>query len=99
MLRLGGNLKFYFVDDDNVFAYLRYARNITVDKDKFSNGNNLRLGIGFPFLKRDDFNLNLNVFGDINHFDLEDTDPLVFGNEDPVSIFFRSYGISVGIKF
>ncbi|OBQ54993.1 hypothetical protein JJL45_03665 [Tamlana sp. s12] len=97
--RIGGNLKYYFVDDDNVYAYLRYARNFTVDKDKFKNGDNLRGGIGFPFLKTDDFNLNLNVFYDINYFNLEDAEPLIFGNERSKNIFFRSFGISVGIKF
>ncbi|GAL65493.1 hypothetical protein [Jejuia pallidilutea] len=99
MYKIGGNIKYYFVDSDNVYTYLHYAGNFTVDKDKFKNGNNLRIGIGFPFLKREAFNLNANVFYDINHFNLSGSEPLIFGNEKPESIFFRSYGISLGIKF
>lgn len=97
--RLGGHLRYYFVDSDNVYVSLLYAANFTVDKDKFSSGENIRLGIGFPFLKRDEFNLNINVFGDIYKYNLRGAEPLLFGNEKPSSIFFRSIGIGVGIKF
>ncbi len=99
MYKIGTNVKYYFVDSDNVYTYLQYAGNFTVDKNKFKNGNNLRLGIGFPVMKRNSFNLNLNIFYDINHFNLSGSKPLMFGNETPKSIFFRSYGISFGIKF
>ncbi|KAB1069721.1 hypothetical protein F6U93_02580 [Tamlana haliotis] len=99
IFRVGGNLKYYFVDDDNVFAYVRYAGNLSFNKDKFKNGDNARLGIGFPVLKTDKFNLNLNVYGDINSLNLEDAEPLIFGNETPVSVLFKGFGISLGIKF
>lgn len=99
MYKLGGNIKYYFVDSDNVYTYLQYAHNFTVDKDKFNFGDNLRIGIGFPVMKRDAFNLNLNVFYDINSFDLSGSNPLVFDNVKPSSIYFRSYGISLGVKF
>ena len=99
MYKLGSNIKYYFVDDDNVYTYLQYAHNFTVNKDKFNNGDNIRIGIGFPVMKRDAFNLNLNIFYDINGFDLSGSKPLVFDNVKPSSIFFRSYGISLGVKF
>ncbi|WP_242202429.1 hypothetical protein [Aestuariivivens insulae] len=99
MYKIGGNVKYYFVDSNNVYVFLQYAGNLTVNKAKFKKGNNLRIGIGFPFMKREKFNLNLNTFYEINHFDLSGSKPLVFGNETPESIFFRSYGISLGIKF
>ncbi len=99
MYKIGGNAKYYFVDSNNVYTYLLYAGNFTVNKDKFKNGNNLRIGIGFPFMKREKFNLNLNIFHEINHFNLSGSKPLVFGNETPESIFFRSFGISFGVKF
>ena len=99
MYKIGSHVRYYFVDSDNVYTYLHYAGNFTVDKDKFKNGNNLRIGIGFPFLKKDSFNLNLNIFHEINHFILSGAKPLIFGNETPESIFFRSFGISLGVKF
>jgi len=99
MYKFGSNIKYYFVDSDNVYTYLQYAHNFTVDKDKFNFGDNVRIGIGFPVMKRDAFNLNLNIFYDINGFDLSGSKPLVFGNETPESIYFRSFGISLGAKF
>lgn len=99
MYKLGSNIKYYFVDSDNVYTYLQYAHNFTIDKDKFNFGDNVRIGIGFPLMKRDTFNLNLNIFYDINSFDLSGSNPLVFDNVKPSSIYFRSYGISLGVKF
>ncbi len=99
MYKIGSHVRYYFVDSDNVYTYLHYAGNFTVDKDKFKNGNNLRIGIGFPIMKRTAFNLNLNIFYEINHFILSGAKPLIFGNETPGSIFFRSFGISLGVKF
>ncbi len=99
MYKLGSNIKYYFVDPDNVYTYLQYAHNFTIDKDKFNFGDNLRIGIGFPVMKREVLNLNLNVFYDINNFDLSGSKPLVFDNVKPSSIYFRSYGISLGVKF
>jgi hypothetical protein len=99
MYKLGSNIKYYFVDSDNVYTYLQYAHNFTVDKDKFNFGDNVRIGIGIPVMRRDAFNLNLNIFYDINSFDLSGSNPLVFDNVKPSSIYFRSYGISLGMKF
>lgn len=99
MYKLGSKLNYYFVDSENVYTYLQYAHNFTVNKDKFNNGDNLRIGIGFPVMKRDAFNLNLNIFYDINAFNLSGSKPLIFGNETPESIYFRSYGLSLGVKF
>lgn len=99
MYKLGSNIKYYFVDDDNVYTYLQYAHNFTVNKDKFNNGDNVRIGIGFPVMRRDTYKLNLNIFYDINGFDLSGSKPLIFGNETPESVYFRSYGISLGVKF
>lgn len=97
MYKIGGRMQYHFVDIDNVYSYIHYAGNFTVDRDKFKNGNNLRVGIGFPIIRK--INSTLNVFYDINHFNLSGAQPLVFGNELPESIFFRSFGISLGVKF
>lgn len=97
MYKIGGRMQYHFVDTDNVYSYIHYAGNFTVDRDKFKNGNNLRIGIGFPIIRK--INSTLNIFYDINHFNLSDSNPLIFGNETPESIFFRSFGISLGIKF
>lgn len=99
MYKIGANIRYNFVDAENAFAYFQYSPNFTVNKDKFKNGNNLRIGIGLPFFKKDNFNLNLNIFHEINHFNLSGSKPLIFGNEKPESIYFRSFGISLGVKF
>ncbi|QDH80976.1 hypothetical protein FKX85_18770 [Echinicola soli] len=100
MLKLGGILRYYFVDPNNVYVYLQDAHNFTLDKDKFKSGNNFRLGLGFPFLKRDRFNLNANIFFEQNYFKLDGTKPLLgYANEDPTRLSVKSYGISFGVKF
>ena len=98
MLKLGGSIKYFFVDNNNVYVYLDIANNFSLNKDQFKNGNNVRIGIGFPVMKRDKFNLNINVFYETNNLNLEDAKPL-FDTEIPDNIIFRSYGISLGIKF
>ena len=37
MYKLGSNMKYYFVDSDNVYTYLQYASNFTVNKEKFKS--------------------------------------------------------------
>lgn len=98
MLKLGGSIKYFFVDNNNVYVYLDIANNFSLNKDQFKNGSNVRIGIGFPVMKREKFNLNINVFYETNDLTLEDAKPL-FDTEIPDNIIFRSHGISLGIKF
>ncbi len=97
LYKLGGRVQYQFDTTYNAYTYVHYAGNFTVDRDKFKNGNNIRLGVGIPIIK--EINSTLNVFYDINHFNLSGAQPLVFGDEIPSSLFIRSYGISLGVKF
>ena len=99
MFKLGANLKYFFVDENNVYVYLQDAHNFSFDKEKFKEGNNFWIGIGFPVLKRDGFNINTNVFYEQNYLDLHGSRPLVFGSENPSVIYFNSIGISLGAQF
>jgi hypothetical protein len=98
MLKLGGIIKYFFADNDNVYVYLDMDHEFSLNKKQFKEGFNTRVGIGFPIMKRDSFNLNINVFYEVNQLDLEGSKPLI-DTETPESIIFRSYGASVGIKF
>lgn len=100
MIKLGGVLKYYFVDRDNVFVYLQDANNFTLDKEKFKSGNNLRLGLGFPFIKKNAFDIVGNLFFEQNYFKLDGSEPLLGGlNERPRSLTVKSFGVSLGVKF
>ena len=102
MLKLGGILRYYFVDPDNVYIYLQDAHNFSLNKEKFKSGNNLRLGLGFPFLKRESFNLNANIFYEQNYFKLDGATPLLglpVNDEIPRSLTVKSLGISLGVNF
>jgi hypothetical protein len=100
MLKLGGILKYYFVDRDNVYIYLQDANNFTLNKEKFKSGNNLRLGLGFPFIKRDNFDIIGNLFFEQNYFKLDGSEPLLGSvSERPRSLTVKSIGISLGVKF
>lgn len=98
MLKLGTNIKYFFVDSNNVYVYVDIAYDYSLNKNKFKNGANTRIGIGFPVLKRDDFNLNINIFYEVNDLTLDRSKPLL-DSEIPKDIIFRSYGLSVGVQF
>lgn len=98
LIKLGGIIKYHFVDKNNIFVYLQDANNFSLDKDKFKSGNNFRLGMGFPVLKKEGFNLNTNLFFEQNYFKLDGTTPLL-SDERPRSLTLKSLGVSVGIKF
>ena len=97
MLKLGGSINYFFVDNNNIYAYLNITNNFTLDKTQFKTGTNVRIGIGFPIMKREKFNLNVNLFYETNDLILEGTKPL-FNSEIPDNIIFRSYGLGLGIK-
>jgi len=100
MLKLGGILKYYFIDSDNSYLFLQDANNFSLNKNKFKTGNNLRLGIGFPFFKKKEFNINGNFFFEQNFFRLDGTNPLLnLADERPRTLTVKSFGISLGIKF
>ncbi len=100
MLKLGGVLRYHFVDRDNVYIYLQDANNFTLNKDKFKSGNNLRLGLGFPFIKKEVFNITGNLFFEQNYFKLDNSEPLLsLEGENPRSLTVKSFGISLGVKF
>ncbi len=97
MLKLGGSINYFFVDNNNIYAYLNITNNFTLDKTQFKTGTNVRIGICFPIMKREKFNLNVNLFYETNDLILEGTKPL-FNSEIPDNIIFRSYGLGLGIK-
>ena len=100
MLKLGGILRYHFVDRDNVYIYIQDANNFTLDKSRFKSGNNLRLGLGFPFIKKEGFNITGNLFFEQNYFKLDNAEPLLnLTDERPRSLTVKSFGISLGVKF
>lgn len=99
MFKLGATIKYFFVNNDNVYVYLNpFTYNFSLNKDQLKNGANTRIGIGFPVYKTDGFNLNVNVFYEVNDLSLEGTKPL-YDTEVPQNIIFRSFGASLGAKF
>ena len=100
LIKLGGILRYHFVDRNNVYIYLQDANNFTLNKDQFKSGNNLRLGLGFPFIKKERFNMVGNLFFEQNYFKLDNAEPLLnLIDERPRSLTVKSFGISLGIKF
>lgn len=95
--KLGGVVKYFFVDNNNVYTYIDLSNNFSLNKNQLKNGANFRLGIGFPVVKRENFNLNFNVFWEQNFLRMEGAEPL-FDNEKPGTAIFKSYGISLGVK-
>lgn len=98
MVKLGGTLKFYFVDKNNVNIYIDYANNFSLNKKQFSNGSNARLGMSFPIARTDNFDIYANVFTEQNFLRMKNSEPLFF-NEIPDTTTFKSLGLSIGAKF
>jgi len=100
MFKLGFNLKYFFVDSNNIYVYLQDANNFSTNKSNFKSGNNFRFGLGFPFLKRVKYNLNLNLFFEQNYFKLDGSKPLLsLADEIPRTLTLHSFGISFGVRF
>ena len=100
MVKVGGVLKYFFIDKNSVYLYTQISHVFSVDKSNFKKGGNLSLGLGFPVFKRDKFNINTNVFAEKVSLDLEGSDPF-YGLEDeyPGRFVFSSFGISFGVQF
>jgi hypothetical protein len=97
ILKLGGTIKYFFVDSNNVYTYINIANDFSLNKNQFKKGGEFRIGIGFPVLKREHYNLNINVFWESQLLRLEDSKPL-FDNEIPGSADIKSFGLSIGVK-
>ena len=97
-LKLGGIVRYHFVNYESVNINLMTAYNIALSDNIESDMANVRLGLQFPITKNDKFNLNLNVFGDYNYYIYKE--PILNEiNERPSNIIFKSYGLSLGIQF
>lgn len=97
-LKLGGILRYHFVNYESVNINLMTAYNIALSDNIESDMANVRLGLQFPITRTDTFNLNLNVFGDYNYYIYNE--PILNEiNERPGNLIFRSYGLSLGIQF
>jgi len=100
MIKLGAVLRYFFVDKNNVYVYLQDANNFSLNKNDFYNGNNFRVGIGFPIIKRNKYNILLNLFWEQNFFKLDNANPLLeLPNEIPKTLSVKSVGLSFGVQF
>lgn len=97
-LKLGGIFRYHFINYESVNINLMTAYNLALSDNIKSDMANARLGLQFPISRTDDFNLNLNVFGDYNYY-VVDKPILQENNESPKHIIFRSYGVSLGMQF
>lgn len=100
MIKLGGILRYFFIDKDNVYVYLQDSKNFSLNKNEFNSGNNFRIGLGLPIVKREKYNILINLFWEQNYFNLDGADPLLNQpGEIPRSLTVKAYGISFGVKF
>jgi len=100
MLKLGSVLRYFLVDEDNANIYVQVANGFSINKAKFKNGVNSRIGISIPVYKEDTYNYLFNVFVQQNFFNMSGADKLI-GNEEefPNTLTTKSFGLSFGIKF
>jgi len=101
MIKLGGILKYYMIDRDYPYLYLQLANGFTTNKKKYKSGYNIRFGFSVPFLKKEKYNLNANLFVEQTFFNFKYDSEKILGlpNEKPGDILEKSYGISFSIQF
>jgi hypothetical protein len=98
-IKLGGEIRFYVYDMDNLYIYLHDGNNFTLDKSKYKSGNNMRFGMGLPIIKNEEYNIILDFFWEQNHFNMEGANKLIgYPSEIPRVLTVHSYGISFGIR-
>lgn len=98
--KLGAVLRYHFVDSDNVFTYVQYSKEISINNATSNGGDDVRLGLEFPVIKKERFNINATIFNEIGLLDLEETSPVLdYYGEQPISMKIKSLGIGVGIRF
>lgn len=100
MLKLGGVLKFYFVDRDNVYMYLQGTPLISLNKDQFKNGFSGRIGLGFPAYRNKRFNATVNIFAEHIDLNMRGAKSILEGGFDtPLDLTLSTWGISLGAQF
>lgn len=100
MFKLGAVIRYFLVDDDNAYLFIQDSNNFSLNKDKFTNGNNFRVGLGIPLLKKSDFNIDGSIYFQQNYFKLNRSFKIIgYSDEIPRELTVKSYGISFGIKF
>lgn len=100
MLELGGIVKYFFVDTNNVYVYASLTNEFSLNKNQFKTGRNARIGLGYPVAKSDKFIININIFKEQNYLGLDGLPPYIgLNQEKPSTLVYNSWGISAGIKF
>lgn len=100
MFKVGAVIRYFLVDDDNAYLFIQDSNNFSLIKEKFTNGNNFRLGLGIPLLKSSDININGNLYFQQNYFKLNRSFKIIgYSDEIARELTVKSYGISFGIKF
>lgn len=97
-LKLGGILRYHFVNYESININLMTAYNLALSKNIGSKMGNVRFGLQFPIVKMNDFNLNLNFFYDVNFYSYKGK-YINEINENSGDLTFKSTGLSFGFLF
>lgn len=99
MIKIGGVLR-YYTANEALYMFLQVAHDESLSKKRFKNGTNVRMGIGLPLWRTDEFIVFGNINYDFHLLDLKGTKPLIgYAAEEPVDMVIKSLGISIGVKF
>lgn len=99
-IKLGGIIRYYFVDTENVFTYVQYARDISINRSTSNGGHDFKLGLEFPVLRRERFNINAKIYNQTDILNIEHTSPILnYVDEEPIQMKIKSLGIGVGVRF
>jgi len=99
-LRLGGILKYYYITEKKHHFFLSVANNKSLNKNKYTDGTNLKLGMAFPFYSFDNKTFILDLFWEQNYYKMDGANKLLnLPDELPRSLTVKSLGLGFHFYF
>ena len=100
-IRLGGLVRYFYVKDKSYNFNVKLGKNISFDKDKFNNGVNFKIGLGFPIYKiKRNKQMLVDLFWEQNYYELDGSNKLIGLNDEiPRTLTVHSYGLSLSFTF
>jgi len=101
-LKIGGAIKYYYVQDKYHFITIHMASHFPLNSERFKRGHQLRLGQFFDLSNLLGKRLLLGLYYNLDKLNLENSSPLLDGLSKNVSystLLTDSWGVSLGLKF
>lgn len=101
-LKIGGAIKYYYLQNKYHFVTFHIASHFPTDSDRFKRGHQVRLGQFFDLSNLLGQRLLIGCYYNLDKLNLENSSPLLDGllkNISYSTLLTDSWGVSLGLKF